>query len=184
VTELKEKAQSPHSSPPISPPTPYTPRPVALLPPKHREHHSSRAHASVILVRVPSIGASASMANPAGESDDGVLRLDFDRRLMLEFRGSVVPVREKSTSPKSSKSLPDFEPTSSLGPAAGGLLLAPYLDRHSSHRRARSERVVLCAPAQAMPSPVNRLPKLSPRSAPNFDPFGRRDLAECRSRPR
>jgi hypothetical protein len=31
------------------------------------------------------------MANPAGESSGGVLRLDFDRRLMLQFRGSVVP---------------------------------------------------------------------------------------------
>ena len=28
------------------------------------------------------------MANPAGESSGEVLRLDFDRRLMLEFRGS------------------------------------------------------------------------------------------------
>jgi hypothetical protein len=30
------------------------------------------------------------MANPAGESNGKVLRLDFDRRLMLQFRGSVV----------------------------------------------------------------------------------------------
>ena len=30
------------------------------------------------------------MANPAGKSNDGVLRLDFDHRLMLQFRGSVV----------------------------------------------------------------------------------------------
>lgn len=30
------------------------------------------------------------MANPAGESDGGALRLDFDRRLTLQFRGSVV----------------------------------------------------------------------------------------------
>src|SRR6266568_8113978 len=30
------------------------------------------------------------MANPAGESKDEVLKLDFDRRLMLQFRGSVV----------------------------------------------------------------------------------------------
>src|SRR5450631_449490 len=30
------------------------------------------------------------MANPAGASDDGVLRLDFDRRLKLQFCGSVV----------------------------------------------------------------------------------------------
>src|ERR1700720_3976684 len=29
------------------------------------------------------------MANPAGESNAEVLRLDFDRRLMLQFRGSV-----------------------------------------------------------------------------------------------
>ena len=28
------------------------------------------------------------MANPAGESNDEVLKLDFDRRLMLQFRGS------------------------------------------------------------------------------------------------
>ena len=30
------------------------------------------------------------MANPAGDSNDGALRLDFDRRLMLQFRGSMV----------------------------------------------------------------------------------------------
>ena len=30
------------------------------------------------------------MANPAGEAESGALRLDFDRRLMLQFRGSVV----------------------------------------------------------------------------------------------
>jgi Transposase DDE domain group 1 len=30
------------------------------------------------------------MANPAGESTDEILRLDFDLRLTLQFRGSVV----------------------------------------------------------------------------------------------
>jgi hypothetical protein len=30
------------------------------------------------------------MANPTGESNGEVLRLDFDRRLMLQFHGSVV----------------------------------------------------------------------------------------------
>lgn len=30
------------------------------------------------------------MANPVGESESGVLRLDFDRRLTLQFRGSAV----------------------------------------------------------------------------------------------
>jgi len=31
-----------------------------------------------------------AMENPTGESSGEVLRLDFDRRLMLQFRGSVV----------------------------------------------------------------------------------------------
>ena len=30
------------------------------------------------------------MAIPAGKSNDEVLKLDFDRRLMLQFRGSLV----------------------------------------------------------------------------------------------
>ena len=30
------------------------------------------------------------MAHPTCESKDGVLKLDFDRRLILQFRGSVV----------------------------------------------------------------------------------------------
>ena len=30
------------------------------------------------------------MTNPAGKSNDAAVRLDFDRRLTLQFRGSVV----------------------------------------------------------------------------------------------
>ena len=30
------------------------------------------------------------MADPAGEADSGALRLDFDRRVMLRFRGSAI----------------------------------------------------------------------------------------------
>ena len=30
------------------------------------------------------------MADPTGESKSEALRLDFDRRLMLQFRGSVI----------------------------------------------------------------------------------------------
>src|SRR5271163_1765229 len=30
------------------------------------------------------------MAHPAGETESGAIRLDFDRRLMVQFRGSVV----------------------------------------------------------------------------------------------
>ena len=32
----------------------------------------------------------AAMASPAGESGSDAVRLDFDRRLMVQFRGSVV----------------------------------------------------------------------------------------------
>jgi hypothetical protein len=30
------------------------------------------------------------VTNPTGEAENGVLRLDFDRRVMIHFRGSVV----------------------------------------------------------------------------------------------
>jgi hypothetical protein len=32
----------------------------------------------------------AVMANPTGESESDAVRFDFDRRLMLQFRGSMV----------------------------------------------------------------------------------------------
>ena len=32
----------------------------------------------------------AAMGDPTGEADKGALRLDFDRRLMLRFRGSTI----------------------------------------------------------------------------------------------
>jgi hypothetical protein len=34
--------------------------------------------------------SEAAMANPTGESESDALRLDFDRRLILQFRGTVV----------------------------------------------------------------------------------------------
>ena len=30
------------------------------------------------------------MGDPTGEADTGALRLDFDRRLLLQFRGSAI----------------------------------------------------------------------------------------------
>ena len=36
------------------------------------------------------IGSRELMAHPTGESESDVVRLDFDRRLMLQFCGSVV----------------------------------------------------------------------------------------------
>ena len=39
------------------------------------------------------------MENPAGESTDGVLRLDFDRKLTLQFRGSASHIRCRFAGP-------------------------------------------------------------------------------------
>jgi hypothetical protein len=43
------------------------------------------------MASAPYLGSSeAVMAHPTGESKDAVLKLDFDRRLLVQFRGSVV----------------------------------------------------------------------------------------------
>ncbi len=39
------------------------------------------------------------MAHPMGESEAGALRLDFDRRLKLEFHGSKITPRMPGSSP-------------------------------------------------------------------------------------
>ena len=45
---------------------------------------------SVAISGLSWIKREATMANPTGESESDAVRLDFDRRLMLQFRGSVV----------------------------------------------------------------------------------------------
>jgi hypothetical protein len=36
------------------------------------------------------VPTGAAMADPTGEADGSALQLDFDRRLMLQFRGSTI----------------------------------------------------------------------------------------------
>ena len=57
------------------------------------------------------------MADPTGEADKGVLRLDFDRRLLLQFCGSA------STS--DAGLLPYREPDDAVGVSAAGIMTQP-----------------------------------------------------------
>src|SRR4030088_3193646 len=67
------------------------------------------------------------MANPAGESNAEVLRLDFDRRLMLQFRGSVV------TSDAGLPSFPALGAARGLATMAGDILADARTGKNGRH---------------------------------------------------
>jgi hypothetical protein len=104
------------------------------------------------------------MANPAGESNDEVLKLDFDRRLMPQFRGSVV----------TSDAL-------RLVPDGRGCYTAQRLRRHLAHdilRRASRVVVLTVEGGAAVPGPTGQQLCLGPRPV---DHLQTRRLQACPS---
>ncbi len=95
------------------------------------------------------------MSDPTGEGDKGALRLDFDRRLMLQFRGSaftsdagLLPYRELDSalglSDTGADTLADARTGKNIRHLLGGLLhqsvfgrLAGYEDVNDADRLCR-----------------------------------------------
>ena len=67
------------------------------------------------------------MTNPTGEAQDGILRPAFDRRVMLQFRGSVV------TSDAGLLAYRELDDALGLTPAAGDLLADARTGKNGRH---------------------------------------------------
>ena len=84
------------------------------------------------------------MANSAGESSAEVLRLDFDRRLMLQFRGSVV------TSDAGLLAYREFDAALGLTTMAGDILADARTGKNGRHARRPNVRLIWCGNDQIM----------------------------------
>ena len=67
------------------------------------------------------------MTNPTGEANSGVVRLDFDRRVMVQFRGSVV------TSDAGLLAYRELDDALGLTPAAAELLADARTGKNGRH---------------------------------------------------
>jgi DDE family transposase len=78
------------------------------------------------------------MANPAGESNDGALKLDFDHRLMLQFCGSVV------TSDAGLLAYRELDDVLGLSAAAGDMLADARTGKNGRHALVGLLRQSVC----------------------------------------
>jgi hypothetical protein len=67
------------------------------------------------------------LTNPTGEAANGVLRLDFDRRVRLQFRGSVV------TSDAGLRAYRELDDALGLTPTAGDLFADARTGKNGRH---------------------------------------------------
>src|SRR5271165_4948776 len=67
------------------------------------------------------------MSNPAGDAQDDALRVDFDRRVLVQFRGSVV------TSDAGLLAYRELDDALGLTPAAGDLLADGRTGKNGRH---------------------------------------------------
>ena len=68
------------------------------------------------------------MGDPAGEADNSGLRLDFNRRLLLQFRGSTI------TSDAGLLAYPELDDTLGLTDTGGDMLADTRTGRNGRHR--------------------------------------------------
>ena len=80
------------------------------------------------------------MADPTGEADRSALRLDFDRRLMLQFRGSTI------TSDAGLLAYRELDDTLCLTDTAADMLADARTGKNGRHRLAGLLRQAVFSP--------------------------------------